>query len=149
MILKCILKAFIHCHFLYRFETELVSYEGVIYLNLGPFEYVMDTPYEGGCYEVIGDLSDAKNGDFDQLNPAKAISTCLADSSKSRFALIKNGNELYCYEDIDFAKLQSVPDQNDTLVCSSFCAGGNEYVCGGENAVTIYVASKICLIFEM
>ena len=129
-----------------RFETELYNYgDGAIHLNYGPFEYVMDTPYEGGCYEVIGDLSDAKNGDFDQLNPAKAISTCLADSTKSRFALIKNGNELYCYEDIDFAKLQSVPDQNDTLVCSSFCAGGNEYVCGGENAVTIYVASKICV----
>ena len=79
------------------------------------------------------------------LAQEKAISTCLADSAKSRFALIKNGNELYCYEDIDFAKLQSVPDQNDTLVCSSFCAGGNEYVCGGENAVTIYVASKICV----
>ena len=108
----------------------------------------MDTPYEGGCYEVIGDLSDAKNGDFnDGLNPAKAINFCLNSNSKSRFALIKNGNELYCYEDIDFAKLQSVPDQNDTLVCSSFCAGGNEYVCGGENAVTIYVASNIGLFF--
>ena len=54
---------------------------------------------------------------------------------------MKNGEECYCYENIPYADLQTVPSENETVSCSSYCKGGNDYICGGPEAVSIYVAS--------
>ena len=56
---------------------------------------------------------------------------------------MKNGEDCYCYENIPFADLQVVPSENETISCSSKCKGGDDYLCGGPEAVSIYVASKI------
>ena len=56
--------------------------------------------------------------------------------------VLQNGENCYCYENIPFADLQTIPSENETISCSSKCKGGDDYVCGGPEAVSIYVASK-------
>lgn len=59
------------------------------------------------------------------------------------FLVLKQGEECYCYEDVPFPSLQIVASENETISCSKRCKGADEYICGGPEAVSIYVASKI------
>ena len=121
------------------------SHSDPLHLMLGPFEYVVDMPYYAGCYSTLSDLSSAAkiNEDPEVLTPAWCITKCLETGATKRFAMTTKGNECYCYDNVPYQSLQSVPDQNDTLVCSNYCKGGTEYMCGGPSAVSIYVASKL------
>ena len=55
--------------------------------------------------------------------------------------MLINGQECNCYEEIPFVDLQTVPSENETITCSKRCNGADDYVCGGPESVSIYVAS--------
>lgn len=57
--------------------------------------------------------------------------------------MIKNGQECSCYEDIPLQHLQMSTGKKEAQVCNAMCKGGNDYICGGDNGYSVYVASKI------
>ena len=129
---------------IFSVEVELTPLYNDFKLFFGPYEFVIDTPFDAGCFELLTDLDDSKkiSEDVDTLTPGWCITKCLGTDTKNRFALLTKGTDCYCYEAVPYKQLQAVNDQNETLVCSSYCKGGQNYLCGAENAVNIYVGSK-------
>ena len=129
---------------IFSVAVELMPLYNDFKLLFGPYEFVIDTPFDAGCFELLTDLDDSKkiSEDVDTLTPGWCITKCLGTDPKNRFALLTKGTDCYCYETVPYKQLQAVNDQNETLVCSSYCKGGQNYLCGAENAVNIYVGSK-------
>jgi hypothetical protein len=61
----------------------------------------------------------------------------------NHFAVIKNGDECTCYEELPLAKMQMVSSEKESNVCNMTCNGNSNYICGGPNAVSVFVASKV------
>ena len=53
---------------------------------------------------------------------------------------LTNGEDCLCFDAVPFTNVLLA--SNEAEVCSSKCAGNSNYLCGGSNALSIYVASK-------
>jgi hypothetical protein len=55
------------------------------------------------------------------------------------FSGLMKGEDCLCFDSIPFDNLLLA---NEVDACSNQCNGNTNYFCGGENAISIYVASK-------
>ena len=52
-----------------------------------------------------------------------------------------NGNECLCSEEPPDTSMEYARDEIEDETCNVTCSGNSEYVCGGANALNLYVAS--------
>ena len=78
---------------------------------------------------------------WNQRTMSKQIYEILFSNNFFTFLVISSDN-CHCYEEIPYVDLQVIPGDNETKVCSAKCSGSENDICGGQNAVSVYVASK-------
>ena len=107
-------------------------------------ELVLDVPFYVGCFQEVQSLPEgtAITEGSDKMTPAVCISKCIVTDATKRYALLRNGNECFCYEDVPTKSLLLLNDAEEEDYCNLDCAGSDLYKCGGAASVSIYVASK-------
>ena len=107
-------------------------------------ELVLDVPFYVGCFLEVQPLTGgtAITDASDNMTPAVCISKCLASDTTKRYALLKNGNECFCYDETPTKELLLFNDVEEEDQCNIDCVGSDLYKCGGTTSVSVYVASK-------
>ena len=57
--------------------------------------------------------------------------------------MLQNGDQCICVEDIPIEKMRFVNDIDEPENCNVTCSGSDEFICGGIESVSIYVASNV------
>ena len=117
---------------------------------LGPLELLLDVPFYVGCFQEVQPLSGgtAITDANDNMTPAVCISKCFGSDATKRYALLKNGNECVCFDNIPTEGLLLVNDVEEEDHCNIDCLGSDLYKCGGTTSVSAYVASKKELLLQ-
>merc|ERR1712150_75530 len=125
-----------------RFLYKVISGGDNTKINIGPPEMLLDMPYSMGCYIAPQDFETNKPPVtvMSNLSPASCIINCLSESSQKRFAGLMNGNECLCSEEPPDTSMEYPRDEIEDEACNVTCSGNSEYVCGGANALNLYVA---------
>ena len=98
---------------------------------LSPIELIVDQPLNLGCFQMETGLHATE-----KTSPQTCLLHC--NSLQMRFALITQGNKCSCVKSINHDVFTELTNSQ----CLTKCQDDLEYYCGGESAVSLYVAGK-------
>lgn len=100
---------------------------------VSPIELVLDQPLNLGCFTTKSSTASFTDSN---LTPQSCLLACHAQ--QMRYAVLGASNMCGCLAELDQATLSLVPED----LCSHKCLGDHSINCGGNRAVSIYVAGR-------